>query len=210
MVLTYYLYSFGVVPLFTSRAFLPLFASAIAGRYGSEWAWLAKQAGIELIGALPPWVMFDSTLVTLGILALIEVIAGKIPEARLLYATYESKIKAIAAALVCFFLVYGSMTELPEPDPTILAGIIPEMDWNEYLAYGWSLLIGTVVWFMANLRRIIIGFLTEMDGDDDLGLQKLLSWMEDGIGFIGVLFVIIFPHLSRRSNSINLPRVIPP
>ena len=60
----------------------------------------------------------------------------------------------------------------------------------------WAFLVGAATWLLASVRRSIYVLLREVDEDDDLGVQGLLSWLEDGIGFLGVLFAVILPSLA--------------
>lgn len=66
---------------------------------------------------------------------------------------------------------------------------------GQSFAYSWSFGIGSLVWFVATLRRSVYGLLEAIDEEDSLGLQRLLSWMEDIIGFLGVIAVVFFPVL---------------
>jgi len=75
---------------------------------------------------------------------------------------------------------------------------------GQSFAYGWSFAIGTVVWFTAVMRNAVFGFLIEIDEDDSLGIQALLSWLEDSMGFLGVLFAVIFPTLALIAVGLTL------
>ncbi len=68
----------------------------------------------------------------------------------------------------------------------------------------WALMVGSSTWFLARLRRGIYHFLMEVDEDDDLGLQKLLSWMEDAFGFLGALFVVLLPAVALAVTGLTL------
>lgn len=202
MALSYYFYSLGVIPLFTSRAFMPIFATALTARFGPEFDYLANLSGIQLMTSLPNWATSDMTLLVLGVMAAVELITNKIPEARLLLTVTDTKAKAIAGFIVCFFLVGGSSVELI--DIVEKEGITTDFQSGQSFAYIWAFIIGSIVWIVAKLREAVFGFLSEIDEDDNLGLQKLLSWMEDGIGFVGVIFVVIFPIIALMITTLTM------
>jgi hypothetical protein len=191
MNVTYYLISLGVVPVFAFRAFLPLLATALVARIGPELEPFASMAGIALVADLPAWISDDTTLAILAGMSLLEIVLAKVPEARELLRYSETQLKAIAAFLTCFYLVEGNPQELL--DHLRKEGLSTDYAWGQSFAYAWSFAIGTAVWLAATLRRAVYGLLTELDEEDTLGLQRLLSWMEDGIGFFGVLLAIYVP-----------------
>lgn len=194
MDLSYYLTSLGVIPIFAFRAFVPLFATALVARFGMEWAPLAGLAGIELLSGLPDWASDDTTLLVLGGMSALEVLLTKVPETRDLITYTETQRKAIAAFLVCFLMVQGDPRELL--DHLRKEGLSTDYAWGQSFAYSWSFAIGSCVWLASTLRRSVHRLLMELDEDDAIGLQRLISWMEDGIGFAGVLVVLVFPLLS--------------
>ncbi len=46
---------------------------------------------------------------------------------------------------------------------------------------------------IAGVRSVLVGALTDADEDDDIGIQKLLSWGEDLYAFFGLWFLVLFP-----------------
>ena len=192
--ISYYVTSLGVIPYFASRAFVPLFTTAALGRFGTEFAPLAEFAGLQLLGALPDWATSNIALLILGFLATIEVVAAKIPEVRELVSLVDTQLKGVAAFLMCFAIVRGDPTELAEHVAKV--GLTTSFAPGQSFAYGWSFVIGAVVWFAAVMRNSIFGFLREIDDDDDLGIQGFLSWVEDGLGIFGVIFVVLLPTLA--------------
>ena len=192
--MTYYLATLGLVPYLTLRTFLPLFMTAMAARFGPFWGFLADLEGIQLLSSIPSALTQDSTLLILGVLAGLEIAAQKNPEVREFMTLFESKVKAIAAFLVSFSMVGGDSATLA--GHLEQSGLTTQFAWGQGLAYTWSFGVGFVVWFAAASRSFILTSLIELDEDDDLGLQGFLSWLEDLIGFFGVLFVFLLPLAS--------------
>src|SRR5690348_17152431 len=104
MELTYFLTTLGLIPYITSRAFLPLFASALIARYGAQWRPLADLGGVQLLDAVPGWAVSDTALAVLGILALLEVAANKSSHLRDLLSFTDTQIKGLAAFVFCLAL----------------------------------------------------------------------------------------------------------
>lgn len=200
MELTYFLTTLGLVPYITSRAFLPLFASALIARYGMEWKLLADLAGVQLLDTMPAWATSDAALTTLGLLALAEVVSNKSPELRELVSITDTQVKGLAAFVCCLALAAAADPALGKGLPVVQSGIFGPFSWTVL----WALMVGSGTWFLARLRKGIYLFLMEVDEDDDLGLQKLLSWLEDGLGFLGVLFVVILPAVALAVTGLTL------
>lgn len=203
MELTYFLTTLGLIPYLTSRAFVPLFASALIARYGTAWKPLADLAGVQLLDAVPGWAVSDTALMTLGGLAIAEVACNKSPELRELLSLTDTQIKGLAAFVFCLALAGPANTALGPALrttlPVVQSGILGLSG-----AVLWALTVGSGTWFLARLRRGIYHFLMEVDEDDDLGLQKLLSWTEDAFGFLGALFVVILPALALAVTGLTL------
>jgi hypothetical protein len=193
MDVSFYLTSLGVIPLFAFRAFVPLLATALVARFGKDLAPFAEVAGIQLLSGLPDWATDDTTLLILAGMAGLELLLNKVPETRELIRYSETQLKAIAAFLVCFYLVEGDPRELWEHIRH--EGLSTGYAMGQSFAYSWSFGVGSMVWFVATLRRSVYGLLDAIDEEDSLGLQRLLSWMEDAIGFLGVIAVVFFPVL---------------
>ena len=200
--ISYYLTSLGVIPYFASRAFVPLFTTAALGRFGPEFGPLADFVGIQLLGSMPGWATSNLALLILGLLAVVDIVAAKIPEVRELISLGDSQLKGAAAFLMCFAIVRGNPMEIVGHVEKV--GLTTSFASGQSFAYVWSFAIGAVVWFAAVMRNSIFGFLREMDEDDDLGIQGFLSWVEDGIGIFGVLFVVVFPVLALALVGLTL------
>jgi len=56
--------------------------------------------------------------------------------------------------------------------------------------------ISTPVIFLTRLRKNVLGYLRDIDEDNDLGLISLANWMENGWVFFGVVFLVLLPALT--------------
>ncbi|MDY7092443.1 MAG: hypothetical protein SX243_05640 [Acidobacteriota bacterium] len=199
MDLAYFITTLGLIPYFTSRAFIPLFATALTARFGPDMGFLAQDVmGIQLLEAVPAWTTSNTVLWILGGFTVLEILLNKNPDLRELLSLTDSQLKGLAALSLCLVLASAEPSQLAAP--LAQAGLLGDLSF----AHFWALSAGATVWFLATLRNAIYGFLMEMDEDDDLGLQKLLSWMEDGIGFVGVLFVVILPMAALAVTGVTV------
>lgn len=192
--LTFYLSTLGIVPYFTLRTFVPLFMTALVARFGSHWALAADLAGVELLSAVPVAFTSDVVLVVLGVLAASEVGALKNPELREFLTLFDSKIKATAASAVALAILAGD--PLQQVAATGSGHLTAGLGGGWSFAHVWALAIGFLVWLTAASRGLVMGTLIELDEDDDLGLQGLLSWLEDTFSFLGVLVAFLLPVLA--------------
>jgi hypothetical protein len=162
MELTYFLTTLGLIPYITSRAFVPLFASALIARYGVQWQPLADLAGVQLLDTVPGWAVSDTALSVLGILALVEVAGNKSSHFRDLLSFTDPQVKGLAAVVFCLAFAGPLDPALGTTLPVVQSSALG-------LSMGvlWALMIGSCTWFLARLRRGIYHFLMEVDGDDD-------------------------------------------
>src|SRR4051812_38085360 len=72
----------GSIGVFSSRAFLPAFSTALLLRFGPEIPWVAQTGFLQHVRGVPTWFTRDSTLVVLGLLSALELVAARFPEAR--------------------------------------------------------------------------------------------------------------------------------
>jgi len=192
--LTYYIATLALVPFFATRALIPVFATALLARVGGDWGWLAQWAGIQLVEGLPAWMTSDPSLVILGLAALAELLLTKSADFRRLVQIGEPGLKGLTCFFLCFQLVDGDFTELFE----ILRaeGPAASQAWFQSFGYSWSLLIGWAAYWTCTLRGAVFGTVAEIDEDDDLGVQSVISWGDDATGFFGVFLVFLFPVLA--------------
>src|SRR5687767_2544617 len=124
MELTYFLTTLGLIPYITSRAFVPLFASALIARYGAQWRPLADLAGVQLLDAVPGWAISDAALTTLGILALVEVACNKSSHLRELASLTDTQVKGLAAFVFCLALAGPVNPALGTTLPVVQSGFL--------------------------------------------------------------------------------------
>src|SRR5690348_9590812 len=82
MSLPLFLQGLGSIGVFSSRAFLPAFVTALLLRFGPHAPWLARAGLLPHVRDLPTWFTSDIALVVLGVLAALELLAGRFPEAQ--------------------------------------------------------------------------------------------------------------------------------
>src|SRR4051794_15307770 len=80
MSLPLFLQGLGSIGVFASRAFLPAFVTALILRFGPHAPWLARAGLLPHVRDVPTWFTSDPSLVVLGILAVLELVAERIPE----------------------------------------------------------------------------------------------------------------------------------
>src|SRR3954468_2355614 len=89
----------GSIGLFSSRAFLPAFATALLLRFGPQVPWLARAGLLQHVRGVPTWFTSDTSLVILGLLSALELIAERMPEAKALLDEVHDYLKTGMAAL---------------------------------------------------------------------------------------------------------------
>ena len=181
--------------LFASRVFLPLFAVALAVRFGPDLplvSTLGLLAGLPTEGT-PAWLTSDLSLLVLGALSGLELIAHKSPGARELLNEIDPYVKPVTAAIGLTGLLTatggldgaGAAVGLP-------AGLAPQ-------AAGAGFTIGLIAaaaagtFLLAIARRAVLSDASELDADDDTGLFGLFSWGEDLWSVFGVFLLVLFP-----------------
>lgn len=175
------IFTLGNSALFASRLFLPVFLVSLSLHYP------------EFVGMNPPvdhdaWLAKDSTLVILGMLALLESWAHRNPEALEFFREFEGWIKyAGAVTLNCSLIASnGSDSGFTATSLLLTAGAsTPAL-----LAY--------------SLRRKIQNILRDADPGNDFGLLSLSQWMEDFWVFIGIILLVFFPILALAGIIIGL------
>ena len=176
----------GSVGVFAARAFLPAFASALLLRFGPDAPWLAHAGLLPHVRGVPTWFTSDAALVILGVLAALELVAERSPEARAVLDEVHDYLKAGMAVL----------TYLGVLDATGLAAarqVIKQAGLAEYLPV---LAIGAGTFLASKARGAVVGPLAEADEDDDLGLQGLLRWVGDLWGGLGPVALILLPAMT--------------
>jgi Zn finger protein HypA/HybF involved in hydrogenase expression len=181
-----FLQGLGSVGVFTSRAFLPAFVTALLLRFGPQSPWLAHSGLLPHVQGIPTWFTSDASLVVLGILAAVELAAERSPEARVFLNEVHGYLKAGMAALT--YLGVLNATERAAVGQVIQqAGV---SDFAPIVA------VAAGTFFATQVRGAILLPLVDADEDDDLGFQKLLRWVGDLWGALGPVALIVFPLLT--------------
>ena len=181
------------IPAFSSRTFIPMFIGALLLRFAPE-AWLVPDigllAGVGLAGGTPTWFTHDITLTILGILCCVEIGAEKQPELRGILNEIDQYAKPVAAMIVAagYFSVADQefIEQQIDPGQPAQSGFI---EWIMVFGFAGS------VFAVAQIRSSLMSTLAEFDEDDDLGLQKYLSWLEDAVAAGGIFAAFFFPVL---------------
>src|SRR5918997_5991414 len=95
----------GSIGVFSGRAFLPAFSTALLLRFGPEIPWIAQTGFLEHVRGVPTWFTCDTTLIVLGVLSALELAAVRFPEARSVLDEIHQYLKAGMAALTYLGLV---------------------------------------------------------------------------------------------------------
>lgn len=193
-----YLTTLSLIPLFASRAVLPLLATAILARLGLAMSQPGVAEGLAWLNVvpastIPSWATSDAGLLALGSLAALEFASHHVAELRNLGSRTHTFVKALAAA----FLTAVLLSDAAHATSAGVGGL-PEVTSAAVgnLALIWAVGVGSTVWLFAGMRHTIFEFLEESDPDDDLRLQRMLAWAEDGVGLVGVFLVLAVPFLT--------------
>ncbi len=176
----------GSIGVFASRAFLPAFVTALLLRFGSHTRWLAHSGLIPHIRGVPTCFTSDTALVILGILAALEIVAQRFPEATAALDEVHGYIKT-GMAVLTYLGVLNATDRAAAQQVINQAGVI------DYLPV---MAVGAGVYLSAKVRGSVLGPLIEADQDDDLGFQGLIRWVEDLWAGLGPVALILFPLLS--------------
>jgi hypothetical protein len=183
MTLPTVLYTLSSVPIFASRPFLAAFVTALLARYGTELPWIGDNAIVVALAGSPAWFRGGTCASVLGVLALLEVLSAKSPEARAVLEQLDGLVKAAVAMLVSLAVL--------DADTAKTIGAIQKAGLT--LDSAWALVVGAATWAAAELRRKAVELVLEADEGDDIGLQSLLAWAENSWAVLGLLFLVVFP-----------------
>lgn len=198
MTAAYLLTTLGLVPYFASRALLPLFMTALMLRLGTEWAFVAPLMGVPFVADLPHWATSNVALASLGVGAAIEAVLMREPALREKLSLTDAELKAVLALLLCLVLAPEARGQSAPSGaglhPTPLHGVA----WLGASTgqYVWSALVGACVLVVSRSRNRFYDWIAKLDEDDDLGVQRVLAWLEDALGVLGVVTVFIVPLLA--------------
>ena len=167
-----------------SRAFLPLLAVLLLARFPGAMQWL---------GAAPPRVpeqlsFMGSTwfLALVAALAMAELLADKNSDVKEAYDLTMVYVKAGVAVLVALAVV-------PQETVKVIPGVA-QAGLGGALAVG--LLVALLTWWLGRLRARFFDVLRQLDDDDNLGIQKMISLLEDLWSVCGVVLLVVLPILA--------------
>jgi hypothetical protein len=178
-----FLQGLGSVGVFASRAFLPAFVTALLLRFGPQAPWLAQYGLLPHVRGVPTWFTSDAALVVLGLLAALELVAERFPEAKDVLDQVHDYLKTGMAVLTYLGVMNAT-------DRATVVQVIHQAGLFDYVP---ALAVGAGTYLAAQARGAVIGPLVEADEDDDLGLQRLLRWAGDLWATLGPVALIAFP-----------------
>jgi hypothetical protein len=181
-----FLQGLGSIGLFASRAFLPAFVAAVLLRFGPQFPWLAHAGLIPHIRDVRTWFTSDAALLILGIFAALEIVAQRFPEAAAVLDGVHDYLKT-GMAVLSYLGVLNATDRAAAQQVINQAGMIDPLP---------VLAVGAGVYLATQIRGAILSPLTEADEDDDLGLQRLIRWVEDLWAGLGSMALILFPLLT--------------
>src|SRR4051794_2331200 len=176
----------GSIGIFSSRAFLPAFATALLLRFGPQVPWLANAGLLPHVRGVPTWFTSDLSLIILGVLSALELVAERIPEVKTFLDEIHDYLKTGMAALT-FLGVLGAS------DRALVRGVVGEAGTIESLP---ALAVGAGTFLASKVRGWVVGPLSEADEDDDLGVQGILRGIEDLWAGLGPVALILLPLLA--------------
>jgi len=177
------IHGIGSIGLFSSRAFLPAFFTAVVLRFGPNLPWVGDWGLLNSIEGDPTWFTSNWSLLILGLLSGLELLATKNADARALLDEVDKYLKTGMAALTSL----GMISML---DARFVQQAIEQAGFFDYLT---TFVVIPGVYIASSARSEVMQILTDADEDDDIGVQGLISWAEDIWSTFGILLLILFP-----------------
>jgi hypothetical protein len=173
----------GSIGLFPARVFLPAFLTALMLRFGNHLPWLAHHGLFAPAYNHPTWFTSNPSLIVLGVLSVLEVLAQKNAEAKHLLHEFDAWLKAAVAALT-------SLGVMKATDADFVRHTVQQAGVGHFLL---PLLAAAGTFKVSLVRRDVLQPLHEhLEGTH---LDRLLSWAEDLWVAFGVLLLVLFPLL---------------
>lgn len=183
---------------FASRAFLPAFIVALVARYPQLLSWLplVPERPVVLSPELA-WLRSDVSLVVLGLLATLEILADRNPEARDVLREITPWLKAGVAVFVTFAVVDGQTTSVLQrlagtPAPLLVSASSSATAF----VVAESLLAGLIVLALARARETLLETALHADGDGSLGILRTVSHAETAWAACVAIAAIAAPILA--------------
>lgn len=154
----------------------------------------------QIAGVAPPFLGNPIVVVILLILTAAEWGMGMSIDTREIQQAYSQFVNpVVATAATMGYIDAGSsqvLNELASTSAVILQDASALDTIGRVIQIGASFVVGGFVWFMTVLRVGILNTITELDEDDDLGIQSLLYWSENAFVVVGFVIFVVLPALS--------------
>lgn len=178
----------GSAGFFSSRSFLPAFATASILGYGGSISWIAEAPLFMDASGTEVWFVGGGLIQLLALLALLEVAAYKSPMFREWVVEFDTYTRT-GMSMVTYVGVYSvyeiSYAGVHEPEAGLYAaGVLSALP---------VILVGGGTYLASLVRNGAMRLFIEADEDDDAGIQGLFSWAEDVWALFGPLIFILFP-----------------
>jgi len=178
------MFAIGSIGLFSARAFLPAFLVSLLLRFGPGIPAIASWRLFSASDGVPSWFTHDATLIALGILAVAEIAATKIPELERALHAFEPYVKTSMAVLTSAGVLETG--DAAFVDQALAAGVG---------SVAVALPAGAGTFAVSSARIGVLRALAAIDEDDVLRVRRLWSWMEDFGVLAGALLLLALPLL---------------
>jgi hypothetical protein len=177
----------GSIGFFSTRIFLPALLTALFLRFGNQIPVLDHSPLVAMMHHQnhPTWFTSDACIAVLAVLSILEFLAQKNPDARRLMHEFDAGAKGVMALLTALGIASTTDTKFVEQT-------IHQAGFSLHLPAIFAA-VGTVG--VARIRGAALSALHEIDPDDVMRLQHLISWAEDGWVLGGVLLLFLSPFL---------------
>ena len=176
----------GSVGIFPVRAFVPAFVTALLLRFGSQLPWIGDLPILQQVQGAPVWFTSNASLIILGLLSALELVALRSEDARNVLNEFQVHIKSVMAVV----------TQLGFVSATDRAVIEPMLNQAGIFDYFVIVVVGAGTFLVSQLPPKVLGLLSESDEEDAFGLQRIIRFGGDVWGTLGPVALIVFPLLS--------------
>lgn len=177
------LQSLGSLGLFPARTFLPAFLTALLLRFGPHIPLIAHARLLGHVHHEPAWFTSNISLIILGALSVLEILAQKNPEARQILHEFDAYLKSGLAALT-------SLGVISATDSSFIKQTIHQAGFLDYLM---PLVAALGTFKISQWRREVLRPIHEhVEGTH---LDHLISWAEESWVVFGALVMVLLPGL---------------
>ena len=177
------LQALGSIGLFPARIFLPAFITALLLRFGPHIPLIAHAGLLGHVHNEPAWFTSNVSLIILGALSVLEIVAQKNPEARHILHEFDAYLKAGLAALTSLGVVSAT-------DASFVKQTVHQAGFFDYLM---PLVAALGTFKLSQIRRDVLQPLHEhVEGTH---LDRLISWAEESWVAFGALVMVVLPVL---------------